>query len=237
MTSFSKTTTNRIEIKNQGVEVENSSCYIKSPDMKLEDMYIDDTSSSESVDLSEMYSDNDTSTKLISTGEYMELDCNPQGIADKFGGQADDSGVYPLAEGDCDNYARGYCLYAQTGKVADFADVGFGGLGLERYTKEAENRKEQAQIAYDRLTKDGKPCIIHVNSSTGNGHWMCVVGYKDGITRDNVKIGDLLVIDSAGNWGAENSAKIMPCSDNKYYCEDGVDNCFYDPGYQVIYYD
>ena len=165
------------------------------------------------------------------------INCDPQGIVEKFGGQADDSGVYPRAEGDCDNYARGYCLYAQTGEVADFSDVGNGGCGLERYTIEADNRKEQAQAVFDRLMNEGKPSVIHVNSVTGNGHWMCVIGIKDGVTREDVTIGDLIVIDSAGNWGEENSAKIMPCSDNEFYCQEGLDNCFYDPGYQVIYYE
>ncbi len=189
---------------------------------------------SEEVELEEIAAPDPS---LINVDGNMMLDCDPQGIADKFGGQADDSGVYPLAEGDCDNYARGYCLYAQTGEVADFADVGTSGCGLERYTQEASNRKEQAQFVFDRLVNDAKPSIIHVPSSTGNGHWMCVVGVKDGLTRDLVTIGDLIVIDSAGNWGEENSAKIMPCSDNSFYCEEGTENMLYDPGYQVIYYD
>lgn len=234
MASFSKSTTHKIEIKNQGVEVQNNSCYIKSSDMNVEDMYIDDTSVSETVDFEEVYTTTDVN--LVNNDGYLTVNCDLQAVADKFGGQADDSGVYPLAEGDCDNYSRGYCLYIQTGKVADFNDVGVGGCGLERKTFEADNRKEQAQAVYDRLM-EGKPCIIHVNSSTGNGHWMCVVGFKDGTTRDNIKIDDLLVIDSAGDWGADNSAKVMACSDNPVYCTDGVDNCFYDPGYQVIYYD
>lgn len=196
----------------------------------------DFNNSTDTVDLS-LAELTETPEQLINVDGNMLLDCDPQGIVEKFGGQADDNGVYPRAEGDCDNYARGYCLYAQTGEVADFNDVGAGGCGLERYTNEAGNRKEQAQFVFDRLTNDGKPAVIHVPSVTGNGHWMCAVGVKDGVSREDVTIGDLIVIDSAGNWGEENSAKVMPVSDNSYYCEEGTENMFYDPGYQVIYYD
>lgn len=100
-----------------------------------------------------------------------------------------------------------------------------------------KNRKNQAEIVYERLKNEGKPSVIHVNSDSGNGHWMCVVGYKKGATKESVTIGDLIVIDSAGNWGGSNSAKIRPCSENKTYCSEGTDRCYYEPGYHVIYYD
>ncbi len=179
------------------------------------------------------------SKNVVDKGNFMGLDGDYDKIIDIFGGQHDDHGIYGSHEGECDNYSRGYAIYLQTGKIVPFGEmtVDADGMIVEHYF--AKSRKEQAEFAYKKIKEEGKPCIIHVNSShigSGKGHWMCVVGYKKGVTEENVTIGDLIVIDSSAQKGVPISAKVRPVSEDSYYCIEGFERCTYKPGYQIYYY-
>lgn len=173
---------------------------------------------------------------IVKKGEYFRLDADYDKIIDIFGGQLDSHGQYPNDSEGCDNYARGYAIYLQTGNVPSYESVGASADGMEAVCETADSRSGQAQIAFD-IVSSGKPCVIHVNSAesrSGQGHWLCVVGFKDGVTRENITVGDLLVIDSAAP--GDISAKVRPVSDESGYCIEGFERCSSEPGYHVYYY-
>ena len=209
----------------------------KTETLELSDFYDKNNEfKTESIPLSndEIIADN-----VVDKGDYMGLDGDYDEIIDIFGGQHDNYGLYGYHNGECDNYARGYAIYLQTGKIVPFGEmtVDADGMVVEHYY--ANSRKEQAEFAYKMIKEEGKPCIIHVNSGhdgSGKGHWLCVVGYKKGVTEENVTIGDLIVIDSDGQKDQPITAKVRPVSEDSYYCMDGFDRCSYKPGYQIYYY-
>ena len=183
--------------------------------------------------------DADTAENIVDKGEYMGIDGDYEKVIDIFGGQHDNYGLYGYHNGECDNYARGYAIYLQTGQIVPFGEMTktADGMAVEHYF--ANSRKEQAEFAFKMIKEEGKPCIIHVNSGhdgSGKGHWLCVVGYKKGVTEENVTIGDLIVIDSDGQKDQPITAKVRPVSEDSYYCMDGFDRCSYKPGYQIYYY-
>ena len=176
-----------------------------------------------------------TAGNIVPSGDYMMINFDYDNLIQTFGGQLDSVG-YPANGQGCDNYSRLYALYiASGGKVkANNADLGTPYDGFTKTSidaadgggTDAEKRKRQAEIAYEAVKRTGIPCVIHVNSSTGNGHWMTVVGYKKGVTKANVTIGDLIVVDSAAHsTGNGTSAKVRPVSDDKYNCMDGNSYC------------
>ena len=181
---------------------------------------------------------------LVSQGDYLVIDCDFKDVIYKFGGQVDHLGPvgYGIDPEGCGDYSRAYCLYIQTGKVPKRNYLSEADFGLERVTDHPKNRKKQAQLVYDLLSK-GQPCVIHVNSKSGKGHWLCVVGVKEGVDRDSVTINDLMVIDPAGNLDGDgkvigdNSAKVRPISEVPIYCTKGKNMTGYEPGYQVVHYD
>ena len=166
---------------------------------------------------------------FVSSGDNVLLSGDLQGVVNIFGGQNDNSGEYPAGGELCDDYARGYCLYLQTGKVAPRNSVSTDGCGLKTHQINAKNRKEQAQIVYDRLVNDGKPSVIHIQSPTGKGHWVTVVGYRNGATHDSVKVDDFVIMDPA-NGKVRNLSEV-----SAYRSESG--NYRYDPGFHINYYD
>ena len=233
----------KVDIPESNIDISNN--YFKQTGGSLNYDASNDYNSSESIDFSDMFFDQNTETgdKLVSVDGYMILKRNPQEAVNTFGGQADHLGPkgYGVSGDLCDNYARAYCLYMQTGKIVSSADLGSNGLGLKRITEHPSGeRKGQAQRAFE-LISNGQPCVIHVNSNSGKGHWLCVVGYKEGVTRETVTTGDFLVIDSYGNPGGANSATVIPCSANPMYCTDGLDNTSNDDpnekDYQVVHFD
>ena len=182
-----------------------------------------------SQDLASGY--NSTST-LYSDGNAVFVNCNLQDIVSRFGSQSDSSGAYPYDSVGCDNYARGYCINIQTGQIVGYSDVCYGGAGLECDSIDAGNRKAQAEFAYNRLVNEGKPSVIHVNSpsyGSGLGHYLTVVGYRQGVTKENVKVDDLLVIDPS-------DGRVKYCSEDPEYCREDLSRCTYEPGYHVNYY-
>lgn len=166
---------------------------------------------------------------LVADGDNLVLPGDLQGMVDVFGGQMDNNGAYPAGGEYCDDYARGYCLYLQTGKVAERNSVSTNGCGLQWHQISAKNRKDQAQIAYDRLVNEGKPSIIHIQSPSRKGHWVTVVGCKQGATRDSVKVDDFVIMDPA-NGKVRNLSEV-----SDYTSESG--QYIYDPGFHVNYYD
>ena len=170
---------------------------------------------------------------LILSGSYMTVKFSADQIAKIFGSQLDSKGTagYGYDGSGCDDYARGYCLFIQTGKVPSKASVGYGGLGLTSKQVSARNRKEQAQIAYD-LLKEGKPSVIHINSpstGSGRGHWVTVVGVKKGVNRDNVRINDLLILDPV-------TGTVRSTTEDKEYLRTDTGRCSCEPGYHINYY-
>ncbi len=200
----------------------------------VEDFQVADTG------LSSCYIQMDYAPNIVPKGDYMGIDGDYDKIIDIFGGQLDDhnngASDYTYDIEGCDDYVRAYALYLQTGKIPSKDSVGVAPEGMSVETIEADNRKDQAQRAFDIVNDEGRPCIIHVCSGTGNGHWLCVVGYKNEATRENVSIGDLLVIDPAGRFDGDVSAKVRPVSEDESYCLEGLDECFYEPGYQILSY-
>lgn len=172
--------------------------------------------------------------KFKTVGGNVLLNCDLDGILALFGSQlSGGTSGYGKASDACDDYARGYCLYVQTGKVAPQASVGRSGGGLTARQVSADNRKDQAQKAYDRVINEEKPCVIHINSGTygsGQGHWVTVVGVKDGVKRDKVTVGDLIVMDPA-------DGKLKPLDSDPEYCREDLKRCTYEPGYHIQYYD
>ena len=177
-----------------------------------------------------------TAGNIVPSGDFMMINANYDDLIQTFGGQSDNVG-YPATSGGCDNYSRLYALYIASGGKVKANNVDLG-VGYEGFTKtsidaaseggtDAEKRNRQARIAYDTITQKGVPCVIHVNSDAShNGHWLCAVGYKQGVTRDNVTIGDLVVVDSAAhNTGNGTSAQVRAVSDVPNYCIDGSDRC------------
>ncbi len=177
------------------------------------------------------------SGNLVPSGDYMMLNCNYDDLIQTFGGQCDDVGYAAEGQG-CDNYSRLYALYIVSGgKVkASSADLGTPYDGFTKTNIDAaseggtasEKRKRQAQVVYDTLNK-GVPCVLHVNSNvSNNGHWLCAVGYKNGVTRDNVTVKDLVVVDSAAtdvDTGNGTTAMVRPMSDVPNYCLDDDSRC------------
>ncbi len=184
-----------------------------------------------------------SASNIVDRGDYMCINADFDDAIKTFGGQLDSSGVYgSLDAGDeCDNYARLYDIYIQTGKIPSFVDIGTNADGMMPVRGYGngpnDDRKGQAEYAYKHVKEKGTPCIVHVCSPTGRGHWLCVVGYKKGVTQDNVEIGDLLVLDSAAPKDKNGiSASVRYISDNPVNCEKGTGNCGIEPGYQVFYY-
>ena len=188
---------------------------------------------------------------MVDTDKWVNLCCNKvngywligdgKAIMDLFGGQNDGKG-YGFSPGGCDNYSRLYYIYLLTGEV-----VPEQSLGCPAYTKHGtfvehshpepiHDRKTQAQVAYDYLKK-GMPCVIHVNSKTGAGHWMTVIGYDANVNRDTVTLDDLYVLDSGV--GKADSIKNL-CNDyGQIYNREGTGmiNPNNQPGYQVEYFE
>jgi hypothetical protein len=135
----------------------------------------------------------------------------------------------------CDDYARGALIYALTGEVVSHADLGChaytsSGTYISMDSIRAKNRQNQAEIAYD-FVHQGMPCVIHVNSSSGNGHWMTVIGYADKTNKNNVTIDKLVVYDSAS--GRTDTIGNL-CNDyDQIYDTDGYGMTGSEPGYQV----
>lgn len=182
----------------------------------------------------------DFASNIVKVDGYYRLDVDYDEIIATFGGQYDDLGNYDYDKSGCDNYSRGFCLYIQTGEIPDYLTICNGTDELDAVCVELDNRKKQAQIAFDILSS-GKPCIIHVNSPSGRGHWVCVVGVKEGVDRDSVTIGDFLILDPSGNKSRDNNdeatCKLMPASDEPVFLTEGLDKCSVGPGYQIYFYD
>ena len=174
---------------------------------------------------------------LVQNGDYMLLNFNEDEISSVFGSQLDNNGSsgYGYDSVGCDDYARGYCIYIQTGGkvVPSKASVGSGDSksGLNSKQISASNRKEQAELAYD-LLQEGKPSVIHINSpstGSGKGHWVTVVGVKKGVTRENVKVDDLVIVDPV-------TGTIRSTTEDKEYLRTDTGRCSYEPGYHINYY-
>jgi uncharacterized protein YukE len=185
---------------------------------------------------------------IVDKGEYMGIDGDYEKVIDIFGGQLDNhnngASSYTYDGGGCDNYARAYAIYLQTGKIPSNSSCGVAADGMTPvcgYGASGGSRKGQAEYAYEYVKKTGRPCVIHVNSGeygSGQGHWMCVVGYKKGVTKENVTIDDLVVIDSASPVGINGtSASVRYVGDDKYYGDEGLDRCSVDSGYHVYTYE
>lgn len=236
----SKRSSYRNKISNYEDELEKIGKKIKSELSSVKTIKGASTSGSASIDGSSLQTISSDgflpASNVVEQGDNMMLNCNMDDIMNKFGGQNDNTGVYARNTSGCDDYSRGYCIYAQTGKVVDAQSISVNGGGLQCKSVHPSSRKEQAEFAYERLVKEGKPSVIHVNSRTGNGHWMTVVGVNKNVNKESVQISDLVVIDPAGNWNGSNSSKLRRCSEDSYYCSEGA-NQRYDPGYQVFYFD
>lgn len=170
----------------------------------------------------------------FANGNYMLLGCDFDKVLGKFGSQMDDNGIYPRDASGCDDYARAYCIYAQTGIAPSKSSVGVSDSksGLTSKQISAGSRKEQAEIAYDLLVNQGKPSVIHINSSasgSGQGHWVTVVGVKNGVTKSTVKVDDLIILDPA-------TGTMRAMSEDKEYCRTDTARCRYEPGYHINYY-
>lgn len=177
------------------------------------------------IDMSEFKA----SGNLVADGDNLVLPGDLQGAADVFGSQCDNNGMYPAGGELCDDYARAYCLYLQTGKAPDQASVATDGCGLKSNQTNPDSRKEQAEFVYDRLTNEGKPSVIHIHSPSGKGHWVTVVGYKKGTTKESVKVDDFIIMDPA-------NGKVRNLSEVPEYTKESMDYV-YDPGYHINYYD
>lgn len=167
-------------------------------------------------------------------GNYVLLNVDLGAVAKKFGSQLDNKGLYGYDSVGCDDYARAYCIFAQTGIAPNKRSVSVSDSksGLTAVQKNPGSRKGQAQLAYDLLVKEGKPCVIHINSpstGSGKGHWVTVVGVKKGVTRDNVKIDDFIIIDPV-------TGSVRKMTEDKEYCRTDTRRCSADPGYHVNYY-
>ncbi len=173
-----------------------------------------------------------SSNIIRSDGKYI-LKNDPEKAFDVYGGQLDSNGNYPKDKSGCDNYARGYAIYVTNGKTVDYADVCFSGGGLTEKSSNLNSSKEQAQFGYDKLMKEGRPAVFHLNSPTGGsgkGHWVTVVGVKDTANRETVEIGDFIALDPS-------TGTMRPLSDDPAYCTGDKNRCSCDNGYQVITYE
>ena len=166
---------------------------------------------------------------------YMALKFNGQDITDIFGSQLDSGGSagYGYDSSGCDDYARGYCIYLQTGKIPSKASVSVSDYnhGLSSKQISAGSRKEQVQLAYD-LLQEGKPSVIHLNSpstGSGRGHWVTVVGCRKGTTRDSVKIDDLIILDPV-------TGTVRSTTEDKEYLRTDTGRCSCDPGFHINFY-
>ena len=169
-------------------------------------------------------------------GEYLMLNFSEEDISKIFGSQLDNNGSsgYGADSIGCDDYARGYCIYVQNGVVASKASVGSsdGANGLTSKQISADNRKQQAEIAYE-LLQQGKPSVIHVNSpSTGSGlgHWVTVVGCRKGVTKESVKVDDLIILDPV-------TGTVRSTTEDSEYLREDTGRCSYEPGYHINYYE
>jgi hypothetical protein len=188
----------------------------------------------------------DHAPNVVNMGDFDAIEGNYEYLADSIGGQLDDHNSgdpitkdYTMDYAACDDYVRAYAIYLQTGEIPVRDSVGAAPDGMSVDSYDLESRKEQAQKAFDIVHDEGRPCIIHVCSSqygSGEGHWLCVVGYKEGTTRENVKIDDLMVLDPAGGFDGDVSIKLRPVSEEAGYCAEDLDRCTYEPGYQIISY-
>ena len=193
----------------------------------------------------EPHFDADTAENIVDQGDFMGIDGDYEKIIDIFGGQLDDHGCYGSDPTGCSAYSRGYAIYLQSGKIPDYHFCGEsydGTTAVCGYGDDGNgSRKEQAEYVYEFIKENGRPCVIHVNSGengSGQGHWLCVVGYKKGVTKENVTIEDLVVIDPASPSGINGtSASVRYVGDDKYYGDEDLGRCSDSPGYHVYYYD
>ena len=167
-------------------------------------------------------------------GNYVLLNIDLNKVAKTFGSQRDGKGAYYKDVYGCDDYARGYCIFAQTGVIPDQQSVSTSDSrsGLKWKQDNPRSRKAQAQRAYELLVNEGKPCVIHINSpsdGSGLGHWVTVVGVRKGVTRENVKVDDFIIIDPA-------TGTVRKMTEDKEYCRTDTGRCRSDPGYHVNYY-
>ena len=169
-------------------------------------------------------------------GEYMMLNFSEDDISKIFGSQLDNNGSagYGYDGTGCDDYARGYCIFVQNGVIASKASVGAsdGENGLTSKQISADSRKQQAEIAYE-LLQNGKPSVIHVNSpssGSGLGHWVTVVGCRKGVTKESVKVDDLIILDPV-------TGTVRSTTEDDQYLREDTGRCSYEPGYHVNYYE
>ncbi len=188
---------------------------------------------------------------MVDTDKWVNLCCNKvngywliadgNAIMDKFGGQNDWKG-YGFSPGGCDNYSRLYYIYMLTGEKVPEQDLGCtaytsrGTFVEHTHPEPINDRKTQAQVAYDYVKK-GLPCVIHVNSMSGQGHWMPVIGYDANVNRDTVTLDDLYVLDSGV--GKADSIKNLCRDYGQKYNYEGTGWIARDnqPGYQVEYFE
>ena len=166
-------------------------------------------------------------------GNYMMLNFDYSKVTNKFGSQMDNRGIYSRDTAGCDDYARGYCIYIQSGVAPTRRSVSCDDSrsGLRSRQVNCRNRKEQAQFAFS-LLEQGKPCVIHINSpSTGSGlgHWVTVVGCRQGVNKNNVTIADLVIMDPV-------TGTVRAMGEDKEYLRNDLGRCRYEPGYHVNYY-
>ena len=161
------------------------------------------------------------------------LNNNPEKALEVYGGQMDSNGNFPQDGSGCDNYARGYAIYVTNGKTVDYLDACYDGGGLTKKGNDFSSSKEQAQFGYDKLMKEGRPFVMHLNSPTtgsGRGHWVTVVGVKDTANRETVETGDFIALDPY-------SGTMRPLSDDPAYCTGDNNRCSCERGYQVLTYE
>ncbi len=88
------------------------------------------------------------------------------------------------------------------GNTSYTAKDGAGYAGASNFKMYSnENKQSVLKVIYEEI-KAGRPCILHVNGNKQgtSRHFVTVVGFKDGVTGDNITEDDLLIIDS---WDAK----------------------------------
>ena len=144
------------------------------------------------------YADASSDAALASQSRILSYD---QSKIDALGIQCD------AWSGACLGYAAAYCEIVATGKAWSWTDFdGNGGSAGEsgfygrNMTSEFDcyqtyDQQSTLRRLYDSIDA-GHPCIVYVTTTSGNQHWVAVIGYEGVDDPGNLKLSNFVMLDS-----------------------------------------
>lgn len=140
-----------------------------------------------------------SSTLDGSSARFLSFDENE--IFNKIGTQgAAQCGVYSVAYGrvilDGKSKFNGKASHQDVANAynnGSFAWTKWVGMTSSSYG----SSKARMNAIWDEVNGKGKPCVVATGSKTASNHYVLVVGFRDGATKENLKASDLVVLDPA----------------------------------------